>query len=99
MGTGASLTAPERVRRLQAALHAKVKEAPGYRFARGVQRWLGGLAPLPQGCATRWLRQWLCRKHKVRAGRYVHFPDKRLWNERGLTRLAVRTTSFPWAKA
>ena len=38
MGTGASLTAPERVRRLQAALHAKAKEAPGYRFAQGVQR-------------------------------------------------------------
>lgn len=49
--------------------------------------------------ATRRLRQWLCRKHKVRAGRYVHFPDRHLWNEMGLTRLAVRTTSFPWAKA
>ena len=49
--------------------------------------------------ATRRLRQWLCRKHKVRAGGYVRFPDRRLWNEMGLTRLAVRTTSFPWAKA
>ena len=49
--------------------------------------------------ATRRLRQWLCRKHKVRTGSYVHFPDKRLWSEMGLTRLAVRTTSFPWAKA
>ncbi len=32
MGTGASLTASERVQRLQTALHAKAKEAPGFRF-------------------------------------------------------------------
>ena len=32
MGTSESLTAPERVRRLQAAHHAKAKEAPGGRF-------------------------------------------------------------------
>ena len=32
MGTGASLTASERVQRLQAALHAKAKEAPDFRF-------------------------------------------------------------------
>ena len=49
--------------------------------------------------ATRRLRQWLCRKHKVRSGQFVRFPDERLWKEYGLTRLAVRTTSFPWAKA
>ena len=49
--------------------------------------------------ATRRLRQWLCRKHQVRSGRYVRFPDERLRQEYGLTRLAVRTTSFPWAKA
>ena len=49
--------------------------------------------------ATRRLRQWLCRKHKVRSGQYVRFPDERLRQEYGLTRLAVRTTSFPWAKA
>ena len=47
--------------------------------------------------ATRRLRQWLCRKHQVRSGRYVRFPDERLRQEYGLTRLAVRTTSFPWA--
>ena len=49
--------------------------------------------------ATRRLRQWLCRKHQVWSGRYVRFPDERLRQEYGLTRLAVRTTSFPWAKA
>ena len=32
MGTGASLTASERVQRLQTALHAKAKGAPGFRF-------------------------------------------------------------------
>ena len=32
MGTGASLSAPERVQRLQTALHVKAKESPGFRF-------------------------------------------------------------------
>ena len=49
--------------------------------------------------ATRRLRQWLCRKYKVRAGKLVRFPAERLWTEYGLTRLATRTGSFPWAKA
>ena len=48
---------------------------------------------------TRRLRQWFCRKHKVRSGKYVRFPDERFWQEYGLTRLAPRATSFPWAKA
>ena len=49
--------------------------------------------------ATRRLRQWLCRKHKVRFGKYVRFPNERLWQEYGLTRLVPRTASLPWAKA
>ena len=49
--------------------------------------------------ATRRLRQWLCRKYQVRSGRSVRFPDERLWQEYGLTRLARRTMSLPWAKA
>ena len=49
--------------------------------------------------ATRRLRQWLCRKHKVRAGKYVRFPHERLRQEYGLTHLGPRTASFPWAKA
>ena len=32
VGTGESLTTSERVQRLQTALHAKAKEAPGFRF-------------------------------------------------------------------
>ncbi len=49
--------------------------------------------------ATRRLRQWLCRKHKVGGGKYVRFPDRYLWQDHGLTRLGPRTTRFPWAKA
>ena len=49
--------------------------------------------------ATKRLRQWLCRKHKVKAGKYVRFPDKRLREEYGLVRLAPTTASLPWAKA
>ncbi len=49
--------------------------------------------------ATQRLRQWLCRKHKVRSGKEVRFPSERLWQEYGLTRLALRTASLPWAKA
>ena len=132
MGTGESLTASERVQRLQTALHAKAKEAPGFRFyslsdkvwrddvltvawqavrrnggaagvdgetvadieARGVDRWLGALAH-----ATRRLRQWLCRKHKVRTGKTVRFSNERLRKGYGLTHLVKRTASFPWAKA
>ena len=49
--------------------------------------------------AVRRLRQWLCRRHKVRSGGTVRFPDERLWQQYGLTRLVTRTQSFPWAKA
>ena len=49
--------------------------------------------------AVRRLRQWLCRKHKVKTGKYVQFPDQRLYGEYGLVRLALTTTSLPWAKA
>ena len=49
--------------------------------------------------AIKRLRQWLCRKHKVKSGKYVRFPDTRLWTEFGLARLDPRTASFPWAKA
>ncbi len=49
--------------------------------------------------ATRRLRQWLCRKHKVKSGKYVRFSDERLWNDYGLIHLASRTKGLPWAKA
>ena len=49
--------------------------------------------------STKRLRQWLCRKHKVRGGKFVRFPSERLWDDYGLTRLAPSTKSLPWAKA
>ena len=48
---------------------------------------------------TKRLRQWLCRKHKVRVGKSVRYPNERLWQDLGLTCLKERTASFAWAKA
>ena len=45
------------------------------------------------------LREWLCRKHKVRSGKYVRFSDVRLREDHGLVCLSGRTASFPWAQA
>ena len=45
------------------------------------------------------LRQWLCQKHKVKSGKYVRFPDTRLWTEFGLVRLGSRAASVPWERA
>ena len=45
--------------------------------------------------ATRRLRQWFRRKHKVRSGGYVRFPDERLWQDHGLVRLALKTRYLP----
>ena len=44
--------------------------------------------------ATKRLRQWLCRKHKVESGKYVRFPDEGLWANYGLIRLSVLKRSF-----
>ena len=41
--------------------------------------------------ATRRLRQWFGRKHKVRSGGCVRFPDERLWKHHGLVRLGPKT--------
>src|SRR5450755_3731942 len=45
------------------------------------------------------LRQWLCVKHKERAGGNTRFPQQALHQKFGLVRLTTRTHSFPWAKA
>jgi group II intron reverse transcriptase/maturase len=42
-------------------------------------------------------RQWLCVKHKERAGGNTRFPQKALHQKFGLVRLTARTASFPWA--
>ena len=49
--------------------------------------------------AIRRLRRWLCLKHKVKSGKYVRFPDTRLRDEYGLTRLSPRTKGLLHAKA
>lgn len=45
------------------------------------------------------LRQWLCRKHKVRGRGIARYPDEYLYGMLGLVRLELRTRSYPWAKA
>ena len=49
-------------------------------------------------CSYR-LRQWLCRKHKVRGAGTGRYPDEYLYGTLGLVRLAATTPNFPWATA
>ena len=44
------------------------------------------------------LRQWLCQKHKVRAG-FLRYPDEYLHRELGLVQLRLCDRNVPWAKA
>ncbi len=45
------------------------------------------------------LRQWLCRKHKVRRRQgEARYPDDYLYQVLGLVRLEPRTRNLPWAK-
>ncbi len=45
------------------------------------------------------LRQWLCRKHKVRGAGTGKYPDEYLYQTLGLLRLTKTTANLPWAKA
>lgn len=47
---------------------------------------------------TKRIRRWLCRKHKVQSGGWVHFPHEELYEKHGLICLAPATKSLPWAK-
>ncbi len=49
--------------------------------------------------ACKRLRQWLCKKHKVRGSGTARFPDQYLHEKLGLVQLSERTRNFPWAKA
>ncbi len=49
--------------------------------------------------AVKRLRQWLCRKHKVKSGKFVRFPEPRLHDDYGLVHLTRRTMGLPSAKA
>ena len=44
--------------------------------------------------ASKRLRQWLCRKRKVKSGEFVRFPDEGLWQDYGLAGLKGRQRSF-----
>jgi group II intron reverse transcriptase/maturase len=44
------------------------------------------------------LRQWLRGKHKVDGAGTGRYPDEYLHETLGLTKLALRTRDFPWAK-
>ena len=44
------------------------------------------------------LRQWFCRKHEVRSGKYVRFSHAKLWQDHGLIGLGKMTRDLPWAK-
>ena len=45
------------------------------------------------------LRRWLCLKHKVKSGIFVHFPDKKLYDDYGLVHLTPQSMGLPSAKA
>lgn len=49
--------------------------------------------------ATKRLRRWLCKKHKVSGAGTSRFPDAYLYQELGLIRLPKLTRNLPWAKA
>ena len=49
--------------------------------------------------AARRLRQWLCRKHKVKSGGFVRFPVEGLRKDYGLMNLTRKTMGLPSAKA
>jgi RNA-directed DNA polymerase len=58
---------------------------------------LGPVSQASGGTTHRRLRQWLCVKHKERAGGNARFPQQVLHQQFGLVRLTARTASFPWA--
>ena len=49
--------------------------------------------------ARRRLRQWLCKKHRVRSGRYTRYSDAWMHQELGLVNLERRKRNFSCAKA
>jgi group II intron reverse transcriptase/maturase len=49
--------------------------------------------------ACRRLRQWLCKKHKVRGSGTSRYPDNYLYQELGMVQLCAKRQTFPWATA
>jgi hypothetical protein len=79
-----SLSTPESVQKLQAALHDIGPVSKAYR---AVDR---------HTCKR--LRQWLCAKHKKARLASRKYSDAYLHDKFGLVRLAERTRNFSWAK-
>ena len=52
-----------------------------------------GAGPRRRPC--RQSRRWLSRKHRVKSGKVVRFPDGRPWRIHGRERLRVRTEQLP----
>ena len=111
MITGESLTGSDKVRKLQTVLHAKAKEEPGLRFHALIDKvWRADflmeawaqVSPAYNAVnrhTGKRLRQWLGRKHKTRAGRFVRYSEERLCADYSLLRLTRQTVAFPSAKA
>ena len=62
---------------------------------------LGQVSPAYQAVdrhATQRLRQWLCKKHKVRGGGIKRYSHQALHETWGLVHLPARTRNLPWAK-
>lgn len=62
---------------------------------------LGQVSPAYQALdrhATQRLRQWLCKKHKVRGMGVKRYSHQALHEEWGLVHLPTRTRNLPWAK-
>jgi len=49
--------------------------------------------------AGRRLRRWLLQKHKLKSGRFVRFPNHRLYADYGLIQVERLAGGLPWAKA
>jgi group II intron reverse transcriptase/maturase len=63
---------------------------------------LGSVSPAYRALnihATKRLRRWLCKKHKVQGSGIPRYPDRALYEQIGLTNLPLRTRNLPWAKA
>ena len=77
------------------------------RLNRNLTRWanyfcLGQVTPAYLAVnrhAAKWLRQWLCRMHRTKCGKYVRFPESRLYADYGLLRLTRSIAGPPSAKA
>lgn len=77
------------------------------RLNRKLQGWanyfcLGPVSPAYRAInshATKRLRRWLCKKHKVQGSGRKRYPNRYLYDELGLIDLQTRTRDLPWAKA